>query len=571
MSIIEKARFLMNFSLGRVGALSIALSVTLTVSLLTLASSYSTPPVAHSAEACLAHPSRLPKDVFDLPFFNQYRQPDGKLALAPARSALAFLSDTDLPAAQQLFDVTAWKAFVALNWAAKQDGEPDPSKGFTDTGTPRVWEYWRQSSEVFRPQGKAPIPWLDNANTHDVDHFKAGWRQTSTVDQGKEAFSGPLIDQNGRWVHYQAFINRPEFDYLVKNELYNLEGQAAYTKQHTIAFPLNDDTHHGAVEIKLAWKVLTENEIKSGRFFTRRLPVVQYRPAGTPANVTPKAHISGKPADNDNSPPSKVETLGLIGMHIAMRTQSSPQWIWATFEQIDNTHLDPHSGSPKHPLPKRASLSNADDPEALVYANTLPDYNAVGADGKLSDWDESKPLPPVEVLRVVSPPPVTQQVNELMQAYLGSKKSVFRFYELVGTQWPRHPQAPAVAGGQGSAPESVIHKTPGDMVPVYLVNSTMETYFQKGIQDAGPLEQDDRVPFSIDTTKVFGTESCAGCHYSAGAAIGFRKDRAGNYLRDANGNKVPIFGENSHDGLSANANFSWMLQIEAQSKEAPKP
>jgi hypothetical protein len=66
------------------------------------------------------------------------------------------------------------------------------------------------------------------------------------------------------------------------------------------------------------------------------------------------------------------------------------------------------------------------------------------------------------------------------------------------------------------------------MLPVFLVNTTMETYFQKGTEPTGTLEQDDRLPAaslvpgkSIDNTVVTGTESC---HYSAGIADGFKKD-----------------------------------------------
>ena len=57
---------------------------------------------------------------------------------------------------------------------------------------------------------------------------------------------------------------------------------------------------------------------------------------------------------------------------------------------------------------------------------------------------------------------------------------------------------------------------------------------------------------------VFGTESCVGCHYSAGACIGFRKD--------AKGNREAIFGENANDGATGSGNFSWLLQLEAKSK-----
>jgi hypothetical protein len=220
-------------------------------------------------------------------------------------------------------------------------------------------------------------------------------------------------------------------------------------------------------------------------------------------------------------------------------------------------------------LPSRPSLANPDDPEALIGANVLPETNATCGGSPVSDWDESKPMRPVEVLRLVPPPPGAERVNREAQAFLGSKGSPLRYYELIGTQWPKHPLSPAVPGGQGSAPESVSRKMPGEVVPVYLVNSTMETYFQKGFQQAGPLEQDNRLApqFSTDTTMVFGTESCVGCHYSAGICIGFKKDLYGNLARDAKGNKIPIFGENSSDGLSGSANFSWMLQLEVKSRE----
>ena len=518
-----------------------------------------------------ARPFDLPKDVFDLPEFDGYRR-GANFDFERAQASLEALSDSDLPAAQRLFDILSWRAFVALNWPAAANGESDPSRNFGDinAATPLVWEFWQQTSGVFLSNGGKP-EWAPTM-TPSLDHFKAGWRQSTTVNEGKQAFSGPLVDQNGRWVHYVSLMNRVEFDYIVKNELYNLEGQAEFVRNNKIDFPVDTDRTHGAIEIKLAWKVLTPAEISSGRFLVKRLPVVLYRPASAAATpeATPPAHLSGRTTDN-GSTGSQPETLGLIGMHISMRTRSSPQWIWATFEQIDNTRLDFASGDAKHPLPKQPSLANPDKPELLPYANLLPAYNAPTTGGAPStDWDETLPIPPVEVLRLVPPPQGTGKVNILAQQYLASKDSVLRFYELNGTQWPKHPRAPAVPGGQGSAPDSITRKMPGEMVPVYLTNATMETYFQKGYQQAAPLEQDNRTALIFDTTPVFGTESCVGCHYSAGACIGFRKDSAGHLMLDSNGNKIPIFGENGNGGSTANANFSWLLQLEAKAKSPKK-
>lgn len=506
-------------------------------------------------DSWFAKPHELPRDVFDLPQFDRFRN-NGALDLKQALDYLGALSDENLPEAQRLFDVLAWKAFVALNWPSTAAGEADPSKDFADAATPRVWEHWKQSTDIFLSDGSQPAPWTGEIASRALDHFKAGWRMNVTADQGKQAFSGPLIDQNGHWVHYVSLVNKREFDYIVENELYNLEGQAAFLRKNRISFPVNEGEQYGAIEIKLAWKDLTEAEERSGRFLVRRLPVVEYRPPSVPAQES-LAQMSGRTAANGSSPPPSERTVGLIGMHIAMHTQSSPQWIWATFEQVDNTRLDPGAAESAHPLPPRPSLSNSDDPRALVRANVLPDYNAAGG---AQDWDESRPLPPVEVLRVVPPPQGTAGANARVQSFLRAKNSVLRFYELDGTQWPTHPQAAAVPGGENSAPESIVRKMPGEVVPIYLTNATMETYFQKGLQQAGPLEQDNRLDprFSTDTKLVFGTESCVGCHYSAGAAIAFRKD--------AKGMTVPIFGENANDGLTGNANFSWLLQLEAKSK-----
>jgi len=56
-----------------------------------------------------------------------------------------------------------------------------------------------------------------------------------------------------------------------------------------------------------------------------------------------------------------------------------------------------------------------------------------------------------------------------------------------------------------------------------------------------------------DTTLVFGTESCIGCHYSAGMCLGFKRDAEGNLVYKE-GNKVPVFGyygNGGHNGFSA--------------------
>jgi len=361
----------------------------------------------------------------------------------------------------------------------------------------------------------------------------------------------------------QVMVNHEEFDYLVKNELYNLDGQEAFSKKPTdnqVDFPSDDAAagKHGAIEIKLAWKEIGPNDDKS-RFFTTHVKVVisePYKPGQT-------------------QPETKVIEAGLVGMHIAMRTRSSPEWIWATFEQIDNVRVNhnaqgqdvhPNFFNPKQPQPVNVLPAK----NALLNANGSPEVTTNS--NLATTWVESLTTAPVQVARIDVPTQGTlnpldatlkkgaDALNVQVQGLLKAENSVFQYYELIGTQWPVHPNAPAFAGGNESAPESISNKTPGDMVPTFLVNTTMETYFQKGQQPAGPLEQDDRLPPGsppIDNTIVIGTESCVGCHYSSGICIGFKM---------VNGVRTPIFGENNHFGKTGGAAFSWLLQLEAKAK-----
>lgn len=474
-------------------------------------------------------------------------------------------------AAQREFDILAWQAFLALNWPATPQGGPDRHKGLNDNTSDRVWSSWRPAQTIFRPNGAPPEPWRYEQNEEiDLTKAKAAWRQhVSNTDENLQAFSGPLVDQNGNWARYEVRMNNIEFQYLLKNKLYNLEGQAAYVNAgNPIDFPVNIHGQNGAIEIKLAWKELPPADDRS-RFFVRHVV----------------ATLSEPLQPSETAPPTREFDAGLVGMHISMRTRSSPEWVWATFEQVDN--LTPHTGGDGKQY--KASFNNG-DPNAQPI-NTLPPRNAVidpntgypipAPPGTTpTTWIESLTKTPVQVVRIHVPSQPglneydaaleqsTAALNTEVQGLLRGAGSVFQYYELIGTQWPLDTRVPAYAGGQGSAPESIRFKMPGEMVPVFLINTTMETYFQKGMQPAGPLEQDDRLADGappIDSTPVVGTESCVGCHYSAGAGIGFKKNDDGS-LKIENGQKVPIYGENGNFGQNGNAHFSWLLQIEARSQ-----
>lgn len=490
------------------------------------------------------------------------------------------IPDDNIPAAQRWFDMYSWQAFLALNWPALASGEPDNQKTLADSSTPRVWEYYVDVADVYRENGEAPALWekiskggmqktlwmqgLGLGQPMDKPNAPGGIRPP-LLDESLQAFKGPMVDQNGKWVRYQVSLNKVEFDYVVETKIYSLEGQVEYTGKNQISFPTNEGTKkYGAMEIKMAWKQMGPNDDPS-RFLVRRCDVV---------TVDGK---KGAPAD-----------FGLVGMHISARTESSPTWIWATFEQVDNTSANDLERDPQG-RPRRPNFFNPANPAkpvnvlAPTNAGPVAQYNpATGKnDGPIvyTTWDESLTTDPTQTLMVLPIPKATAALNKQVQALLKSLGSVFQYYELIGTQWPVDPPFPAFPNGVAtqsdgrllpSSPESILFKVPGKIVPVHLVNTTMETFFQTGNQPAGPLAEDDRLPPGLlaDPNIVFATESCAGCHFSAGAAIAFKKDMNGRYLvaaKDGKNYRIPIFGKNAVRGVNGNADYSWLLQLRAQS------
>jgi hypothetical protein len=57
-----------------------------------------------------------------------------------------------------------------------------------------------------------------------------GELNASNLSEIDQAFSGPLIDQNGEFVYYEIMIDPNEVDYLCANNLYNINGQVAFSQ-----------------------------------------------------------------------------------------------------------------------------------------------------------------------------------------------------------------------------------------------------------------------------------------------------------------------------------------------------
>jgi hypothetical protein len=127
-------------------------------------------------------------------------------------------------------------------------------------------------------------------------------------------FLPPLIAQNRTYTRYEVRINEAEFDSIVDHGWFSRN-----------LLPMADAPGHfnvGSVAVKAAWRVLTDADTPAirGRYY-----VVSDAQVVDVAKSVGAGKIICSRRD-----------VALVGLHIAIKTQYRPQWIWSTFEHVDN-------------------------------------------------------------------------------------------------------------------------------------------------------------------------------------------------------------------------------------------
>jgi hypothetical protein len=344
------------------------------------------------------------------------------------------------------FDLFAWLEFIAANWPADTATcGPDSNKSILDGTGPVVWETYLQPSDIFVTQGQ-PAPWCAGvqpqaraaavaqntripaavrelaARTGVYRFLHQSSKMSSQLAQQmpgmEQALGGPLTDQNGRWARYEIRVNQDEYNYIIKNNLWNNAGRKAFPGgQGAVTLPAGPTQYGptGAMEFKAAWKVLGRGD-NSARFY--KIQAIVYN-------------------DDTNapSPGQNPVTLGLVGLHITHKTASQPNWVWATFEQVDNLTSSFYNASSQTP----PNVQLAKTP----YTELAPDGQPLNT--------------PTQVTRL-NPinDPSADALNKIFRGLLGN--SVWANYQLVSTQWSSATVSP---------------------IPGYLANTTMETYAQE--------------------------------------------------------------------------------------------
>ncbi len=381
-----------------------------------------------------------------------------------------FVAPFDLDNLQHGFDYYSWLTFIALN-ASTPNTAPLPQN---DAGT--LWQDYAEISDLILPGGATPAPWgspnkipaacksLDDGDNLRVVR-KSMIIKTVTGEVIEPFDTGPLIDQNGNYVRYEILVNQTMYEYIVQNGLFSKAGQNLFAGP--VDFPEGTNTTGsdgtiGAIMVKAAWKVMAPGDDAS------RFHIVEGL-AYNPPSENPKVEESC----------SKV-TLGLVGWHAAHKTADAPQWIWSTFEHVDNA----------------PSQAQVDAGQLQAHYN----FYRPGCSAKDCPVNEPPPRPwnpdvqpfpngyTSQITRVIPITPDTIALNTSFQSILAG--TVWPNYELISTQWP-------------TDAESKIDPT-GVPAPDFLANATLETYIQGSVPQS--------------------SSSCMACHGNAADTTGRASD-----------------------------------------------
>jgi len=352
---------------------------------------------------------------------------------------------TDVPV--NYFDDYSWRAFLAMVWPAVPGsrGVADTHKSAADAG-PRVFETLKSLWEVFHEDGSAPASGFQTyddgahnackVNPRFGDLVLASFSGIDDIGQaGNGELTAPLAARNGRYVRYQTLYNRTAFDFIVRHGYY-LRSNLPKVPSPRPATPVMEFPA-GSIIVKAAWLDMAGFPAEQAKRYYTRSAVV--REAGTAACAR--------------------VTVGLVGLHIIQKTPSRPQWIWSSYEQIDNV-----------------PPSRFGDPVKFTFHDG--GKVAMPAENPLSLTPLAKePVTPFNVERpfFAKVHPKTELTNYQYQELL--RATVWQYYGIVVTQWPRMEgnQALPVPSAQNG---DITNTFPGAGAFSAYANAAMETFDQ---------------------------------------------------------------------------------------------
>lgn len=484
-------------------------------------------------------------------------------------------ADTVVPADQATLTQAAefaWEQFIAANWpavvqtgAVNTRGVPNPASVFGDQSGPLVWHTYRSKVEMFTnnppgtsynsttqslqfdfdaaPQypyqlsvssGVSPAPastaWinLDETTQIGLDQLFAGSTPLP--------YPSPTHNSQPQQIRYLAKVNRPYFNYVTANGLFNhgTDPNGVSYNQYLLNYRTAIATNQqpaagnpivqlpvGTVMVKSAWRLLGPND-QASHYHTTTVRFYEKNSSGQIVYY-------------------QEQNWGMIALHIVVKTPSAPAFIFATFEQADNirlangTSVEDADGNivaaPSASSPTTPAIAHTDTPTQTTTTATgpFPDLPS-STDQRLfyRNLPPSLPTGPIAVnRRFEAIPPDIIAVNQAAHAAIaaydtanGVTDSPWPYYKLVNVQ--AQPLQPADATTQPATyfqANSVVETdyTLGQFAGI-LISTGSESGQTSNFSGGQPAFNVHLPILGGSGYKAYNSGGCMGCHGNAQVA-----------------------------------------------------
>jgi len=249
-------------------------------------------------------------------------------------------------------DTLAWNWFACLNQYVSAQS-PD-----------RVWETMKPSDQVYLSNGAQPLPYAERERVPieviaqaqklgmNLNRTFHNLNATQQVDGLILQMGGQVpAAQKGQPVRFQLLMGQDTFNYIVQQNVYNVNGQAALTSD--LSFPST------AWELKAAWLWIGNNPtyqqqlIKDGYYIAQ----AYYQQDGK--------YLVGYAA--------------LSGLHVINKL--NPDWVWTTFENRNNSKYTVTNATPATPMTNSTGPTKAAQPVNTTFQANFPalaQYELIG-------------------------------------------------------------------------------------------------------------------------------------------------------------------------------------------------
>jgi hypothetical protein len=338
----------------------------------------------------------------------------------------------------------AWQTFLYITQAEKDGGDPR----FTTFDTPH---------DLFStPLAPAPATASPSRKAMlRLTPLVAKQTKTVAADSIFQAITnGVLVDPNGQAVYYGIHVNETFSQFVKTNGLSDL----SKIKEFDASTPFPT----GTLELKSSWRIVNPGEDTS-QFFIRQalVPVLAAGPNG-------KLTI-------DASQQPLEKTVALVGLHVVGVTEQHPEFIWATFEHVQNAP----------DLPAGLSTNSPED----VTNNRSWTFCPQGTEAKDCNLNNRQTVHLVDAAAQTLAPKVPvfrqfpfggdpdaasiQSLNQSVHDQLPQDLAVWKNYNLMGAIWLKHINPVLDILNQHQR-----LKTSDEAGSLNLANSTMETFGQ---------------------------------------------------------------------------------------------